>query len=179
MILKSITVFDILLDLLLFRCLSPVAERLYASFNLLLTEAPVREPTQPNLGVILGDDVNIWRAEANDDVVAELDIDLDDKLHFPRDQKELDLSKYLRDTVHLEIPSRSLCDTACPGLCLGCGVKLSDTACRCGKRKKAQNAVNMEEILGLNRKKDIWGPLEQLKKQLEEQEQDRSDDPKW
>ena len=161
----------------LFRCLAPVAERMFASFNLLLTEAPVKEPTKPNLGVVLGNDVNIWRAEDDDNVVDELDIDLDDKLHFPRDQKELDISKYLRDTIHLEIPAKSLCDSTCSGLCEGCGVNLNNTACRCGK-KKLQNAMNMEEILGMGRKKDIWGPLEQLKKQLEEQQQDRSDDPK-
>lgn len=165
------------LNLVCNRCLAPVAERIYASFNLLLTEAPVKEPTQPNLGVVLGEDVYIWRAEANEKVEAELDIDLDDKLHFPRDQKELDLSKYLRDTIHLELPAKSLCDSACAGVCVGCGVNLNNSACRCGK-KKAQNAVNMEEVLGMNRRKDIWGPLEQLKKQLEEQQQDRSDDPK-
>lgn len=162
---------------LICRCIAPVAERVYASFSLLLTEAPVKEPTQPNLGVVLGDDVNVWKAEADDDAQAELDIDLDDKLHFPRDQKELDLSKYLRDTIHLEIPAKSLCDSGCLGLCFGCGVNLNNIACRCGKSKKKQNAVDMEEILGLNRKKDIWGPLEQLKKQLEEQ-QGRADDLK-
>ncbi|KAG0617756.1 hypothetical protein M758_4G012800 [Ceratodon purpureus] len=160
------------------RCLAPVAERIYTSFNLLLTEDPVKEPTQVNLGVVLGEDAFKWSAEDDDDVEAELDIDLDDKLHFPRDQKECDLSKYLRDTIHLEIPAKSLCDSACPGLCFGCGVNLNNTPCRCGKKKKTENTVNMEEILGLNRKKDIWGPLEQLKKQLEEQQQDRSDDPK-
>lgn len=162
------------------RCLAPVPERMCASFNLLLTEAPVREPTQPNLGVVLGDDVNIWRAEDDETLEgAELDIDLDDKLHFPRDQKELDISKYLRDTIHLDIPAKSLCDADCSGLCLGCGVNLNHSPCRCGKNKKAQNAVDMEEILGMKRRKDIWGPLEQLKKQLEEQQQqDRSDDPK-
>lgn len=163
------------LALLCNRCLAPVAERIYASFNLLLTEVPVLEPTQQNLGVVLGDNVNIWKAEAGDDAQAELDIDLDDKIHFPRDQKEVDLSKYLRDTIHLEIPTKSLCDSGCPGVCFGCGVNLNSSACLCGKHKKKQSAVDMEEISGLNRKKAMWSPLEQLKKQLEEQE-NRADD---
>lgn len=152
------------------QCLAPAAERIYASFNLLLTEALVKEPTQRNLGVVLGEDVHIWRAEANEKAEPELDIDLDDRLHFPRDQKELDLSKYLRDTIHLEIPAISSCVSTCAGLCIGCGVNLNNSACRCGKKKKAQNAMDMEENLGMNRRTDIWGPLEQLKKQLEEQQ---------
>jgi uncharacterized metal-binding protein YceD (DUF177 family) len=157
------------------RCLAPVAERIFASFNLRLTEAPVLEPTQPNLGVVLGrDEASLWKAEADDEARAELDIDLDDKLHFPKDQKELDLSKYLRDTIHLEIPAKSLCDSACPGLCLGCGVNLNTTVCRCGKSQKKQSAAAMEEMLGMNKNKDIWGPLEQLKQQLKEQ-QERAD----
>lgn len=155
------------------RCLAPCAERIFASFNLLLTDAPVEEPTQPNLGVVLGDNPHIWSAEADDDAEAELDIDLDDKLHFPREEKELDISKYLRDTIHLEIPAKSLCDNDCPGFCFGCGVNLNTDTCRCGKQKKSKNNVNVEDLLGLNKNKDIWGPLEQLKKQLEEQ--DRSD----
>lgn len=122
------------------------------------------------MGVVLGADAaNIWKAEATDEAEDQLDIDLDDKLHFPRDAKEVDLSKYLRDTIHLEIPAKSLCDTMCQGLCIGCGVDLNNSPCKCGTRRKSKQALNMEEIMGADRRKDIWGPLEQLQKQLREQ----------
>lgn len=143
---------------------------MFANFSVLLSENPVEEPAQRSLGVVLGGNSRIWGIEADDDSgEAELDLDLDDKLHFPVDVKEIDLSKYLRDTIHLEIPSKSLCDSGCQGLCIGCGTNFNIAACKCRIRKKSKN-MNLEDIMGTNKRKDIWGPLDQLKKQLEEQE---------
>ncbi|KAL2641737.1 hypothetical protein R1flu_009324 [Riccia fluitans] len=136
------------------RCLSPVVERVLADFSLLLTEKPVMEPSQQRIGVVLGDQ------SPNEDGDV-LDIDLDDKLHFPRDCKEMDLSKYIRDTVHLEIPSKSLCSADCSGLCLSCGVNLNKDTCKCVDDVKV---------------KPSWGPLEQLKRQLEEESREEGTD---
>ncbi|BBN00070.1 DUF177 domain-containing protein [Marchantia polymorpha subsp. ruderalis] len=138
------------------RCLCPVVERVFADFSLLLTEKEVKEPTQQRIGVVIGD--NPYHAP--DDDGDGLDLDLDDKLQFPRDHKEMDLSKYLRDTVHLEIPSKSLCSADCSGLCLSCGVNLNQSTCKCVDVKV----------------KPSWGPLEQLKRQLEEEEKEGDDD---
>ncbi|KAG6542175.1 hypothetical protein Mapa_016407 [Marchantia paleacea] len=138
------------------RCLSPVVERVFADFSLLLTEKVVKEPTQQRIGVVIGE--NPYHAP--DDDADDLDLDLDDKLQFPRDHKEVDLSKYLRDTVHLEIPSKSLCSADCSGLCLTCGVNLNKSTCKCVDVKV----------------KPSWGPLEQLKRQLEEEEKEGDDD---
>ncbi|CAM6125782.1 unnamed protein product [Calypogeia fissa] len=129
------------------RCLLPVVERIFASFNLLLTEKPVLEPTQQRIGVVLGEN-----GPGNDG--PQLDLELDDKLHFPREAKEIDLSKYFRDSVHLEIPYKSLCSIQCAGLCFTCGVNLNSRTCDC-------KDVNV---------KPSWGPLEQLRKQMKDEE---------
>ncbi|CAK9880851.1 unnamed protein product [Sphagnum jensenii] len=145
------------------RCLAPVAERVFATFNLTLTTNPVSEPPQQTVGVVLGADTSNkygFEGDEDDEGEAVLDLDLDDKLHFPLDAKEVDISKYLRDTIHLEIPSSSLCDPSCKGLCIDCGVNMNKTVCKCaGKKVKST-------------RQDVWGPLEQLKKQMEEQQGD-------
>ncbi|KAL3685770.1 hypothetical protein R1sor_003792 [Riccia sorocarpa] len=94
------------------RCLSPVVKRVLVDFSLLLTEKPVMEPTQPRLGVVLGDS----SYQSPDEVGDALDIDLDDKLHFP--------------------------------------LNLNKNTCKCVDVKV----------------KPSWGPLEQLKRQLEEEQ---------
>jgi hypothetical protein len=145
------------------RCLAPVAERVFATFNLTLTMNPVSEPPQQTVGVVLGADTSNkygFEGDEDDEGEAVLDLDLDDKLHFPLDAKEVDISKYLRDTIHLEIPSSSLCDPSCKGLCIDCGVNMNKTVCKCaGKTVKST-------------RQHVWGPLEQLKKQIEEQQGD-------
>lgn len=141
------------------RCAEPVAERVFAEFSLLLTENPVVEPTQHSIGVVFGDGGSRLPEEGEDGFEV-LDLDLDDKLHFPKSQKTIDLSKYIRDTVHLEIPLECLCAISCRGVCTECGVNLNKGACNCeqGKPKKDDRSA-------------AWGPLDQLKKQLEEENQ--------
>ncbi|KAJ7545661.1 hypothetical protein O6H91_08G005000 [Diphasiastrum complanatum] len=134
------------------RCLSSMAEPIFGDFDLLLTEKPVKQPTEPTIGVVLGADKERSPDEVGD--VGELDLDLDDKLHFPRHAKEVDISTYIRDTIHLEIPFMSLCHAFCKGLCLDCGVNLNITVCKCPTRTA----------------KPAFGVLEQLKKQMKEQQ---------
>lgn len=135
------------------RCLAPLAERVSGEFSLLLTEKPVEEPTQDRLGVVLG---AAMQPEGPDELdAALLDLDLDDKMHFPKGALELDISKYIRDTIHLEIPTISICRQDCKGLCLTCGVNLNTSKCKC---KPNQNDGR-------------WGALDQLRKQMQEQEE--------
>ncbi|CAI5460236.1 unnamed protein product [Closterium sp. Yama58-4] len=90
------------------RCLCPVTEPIYSDFSLLLSASPLHEPTKRSLGVILdapSSSFNSLPADYDDgDEGDMLDLDLDDKLYFPPDQRIIDVSKYVRDTVHLEIP---------------------------------------------------------------------------
>lgn len=137
------------------RCTAPVAERIFAEFSLLLTEQPVVEPSQQRIGVVLGADKGALLPDEEVDAV--LDLDLDDKLHFPKTQKSIDLSKYIRDTVHLEIPLQCLCALSCRGICVDCGTNLNINVCKC------QGKVSKQE------RRAIWAPLEQLKKKMEEE----------
>lgn len=136
-------------------CLTPVAVQIESSFSALLSATPIEEPTKRNLGVVLGEDT--WRSEDNPFDAAEdvLDLDLGDKFHFPMEMKEIDLSKYIRDTLHLDIPLDVRCDAECKGFCLDCGTNLNVDMCKCLKSTDARNVRG-------------GGLAEQLKKQLEE-----------
>ena len=111
------------------------------------------EPTKTRLGVVLGGDSMMPDEEI--DLEDVLDLDLDDKLHFPRTDKFIDISKYIRDTVHLEMPLQCLCDLHCKGKCIDCGINLNQDSCKCdlGARKKNRQS--------------IWDPLRELKQKLE------------
>ncbi|KAH7443435.1 hypothetical protein KP509_02G034500 [Ceratopteris richardii] len=135
------------------RCGVPVAERVFGEFSLLLTEQPVSEPTKRRIGVVLGDGVPT--PDEEDDLEEVLDLDLDDKLHFPKTQKSIDISKYIRDTVYLELPLQCLCDLNCRGKCSECGANFNTGSCRCATLE------NMED------KRAFWGPLNKLKEQLD------------
>ena len=47
--------------------------------------------------------------------------------------EELDLGKYLKDSLLLALPSKQLCDPDCKGLCDQCGVNLNRESCECEK----------------------------------------------
>lgn len=132
----------------------PVGERVFGEFSLLLTEKPVVEPTKQRIGVVLGDSGVM--ADEEEDLEEMLDLDLDDKMHFPKTEKSIDISKYIRDTVHLEIPLQCLCVLSCNGRCLDCGMNLNKGTCTC-----ASKAATHRD------RRSIWGPLDELKKQLE------------
>ncbi|OAY83829.1 hypothetical protein ACMD2_06294 [Ananas comosus] len=107
------------------RCAEPAAECVFSNFALLLSEDPIKEPEEINMGTLLGED----RAGDNDDE----SIDIDDQLYFPAEVKEIDISKHIRDIVHVEITINAVCDVNCKGLCLRCGTNLNRSSCSCGK----------------------------------------------
>ncbi|KAH7669289.1 Large ribosomal RNA subunit accumulation protein YceD protein [Dioscorea alata] len=136
------------------RCAEPAAEIVFKNFTLLLTEDPVEESEEINLGVIYGEDkgkplTGSGNEEEEDD---EKQIDIDDRLHFPSEEKEIDISKHIRDIVHVEITISAICDASCKGLCLQCGVNLNRKGCTCSKK-------NAEE--------KQYGPLKDLGKQMQ------------
>ncbi|GJP45719.1 hypothetical protein CLOM_g5067 [Closterium sp. NIES-68] len=121
------------------RCLCAVTEPIYSEFNLLLSASALYEPTKRSLGVILdpspGDFNSLPADHDYGDEGDMLDLDLDDKLFFPADQRSIDVSKYVRDTVHLEIPLKVRCSPRCQGMCLGCGANLNVKECACGEEE--------------------------------------------
>ncbi|KAF7840345.1 large ribosomal RNA subunit accumulation protein YCED-like protein 1, chloroplastic [Senna tora] len=134
------------------RCGNPATECIFSEFALLLTEEPVDEPETIDLGTIFGEDKyknsNSVDDEDDDDAL----IDLEDRLHFPPEEKEIDISKHIRDRVHLEININAICDPRCKGLCLKCGTNLNTSSCNC-----SQEEVNHKG----------FGPLGNLKEQLQ------------
>lgn len=80
-------------------------------------------------------------------------IDWDDRLHFPPEEKEIDISKNIRDTVHVEITITAICDPKCKGACLKCGTNLNTSKCNCSK----------EQVL----QEQTYGPLGNLRKRME------------
>jgi hypothetical protein len=136
------------------RCGEPAAESVFSNFTLLLSEEPIEEPEVISMGAMFGDGKvkifsGISEEEEEDD---EASIDLDDRLYFPPEEKAIDISKNIRDMVHVEITINAICDPSCKGLCLNCGTNLNTSSCSCRK----------EEV-----KEKSNGPLGNLKKQMQ------------
>ncbi|CAA6655794.1 unnamed protein product [Spirodela intermedia] len=101
------------------RCGGPAAENVFSNFALLLTEDPIAEPEEFDLGTIYGTEKSRgFSMGGEDEDEDEESIDLDDRLYFPSDEKAIDISKNIRDIVHLEITINAVCDPSCKGLCL-------------------------------------------------------------
>ncbi|KAL1197683.1 putative large ribosomal RNA subunit accumulation protein YCED [Cardamine amara subsp. amara] len=92
--------------------------------------------------------------EEDEDDDDDLWIDWEDKLHFPPEVKEIDISKHIRDLVHLEITITAICDPACKGMCLKCGANLNKRKCDCGSEDKDKGS----------------GPLGNLREQMQQKE---------
>ncbi|KAJ0779573.1 putative large ribosomal RNA subunit accumulation protein YceD [Helianthus annuus] len=127
------------------RCGGPAADCVFSNFSLVLTEEPIEEPEIINMGVIYG------QSEQGDD--DDDSVDLDDWLYFPPEEKSIDISKNIRDMVHLEIKINAICDPMCKGLCLKCGQNLNNSSCNCSQQ-------------GSNSKS--YGPLGGLKEKLQQ-----------
>ncbi|XP_078448508.1 BTB/POZ domain protein, putative (DUF177) [Wolffia australiana] len=135
------------------RCGGPAAESVFCNFAFLLTEDPVEDDgDEIDLGTIFGSEKTRARGDGNEDE-DEL-IDPEDRLHFPAEEKAIDISKNIRDLVHLEMTMNAVCDPGCKGLCYDCGANLNQSRCRCG------GAAG--EKLG------EFGPLASLKRQMGE-----------
>ncbi|PKA65169.1 hypothetical protein AXF42_Ash013290 [Apostasia shenzhenica] len=137
------------------RCAEPAAESVFSNFTLLLTEDPPIEDESDELdmGVIYGEgtfksSVRFGNEEDDD----EKQIDPDDRLYFPSGEKEIDLSKHIRDLVHVEITINAICGSSCKGLCLKCGVNLNKNKCNCSPEVAKERE---------------YGPLKDLRKQMQ------------
>ncbi|KAK9076270.1 hypothetical protein SSX86_004603 [Deinandra increscens subsp. villosa] len=126
------------------RCGGPAADCVFSNFSLVLTEEPIEEPEIINMGVIYG------QSEQGDD---DESVDLDDWLYFPPEEKSIDISKHIRDMIHLEIKISAICDPMCKGLCLNCGQNLNNSSCNCSQQ-------------GSNSKS--YGPLGDLKEKMQQ-----------
>lgn len=136
------------------RCGEPAAQSVYSNFSLLLTEERIEEPEIISMGVLFGDKkVGTSGSSEEEDEDDEASIDLDDRLYFPPEEKEIDISKHIRDMVHVEITIDAVCDPRCKGLCLNCGTNLNTSSCKCKKQK-------------VKEKSD--GPLGNLRKQMQQ-----------
>ncbi|XP_033510066.1 large ribosomal RNA subunit accumulation protein YCED homolog 1, chloroplastic [Nicotiana tomentosiformis] len=135
------------------RCGEPAAESIFSNFSLLLSEEPIKEP-ETHMGVMFGEDkfksFGHGEEEMEDD---DAWIDLEDQLHFPPEEKVIDISKQIRDLVHIEITINAVCDSKCKGLCLKCGSNLNISSCSCHMRKVEEKG---------------YGPLGGLKKQMQQ-----------
>ncbi|XP_050230505.1 large ribosomal RNA subunit accumulation protein YCED homolog 1, chloroplastic [Mercurialis annua] len=131
------------------RCGGPAAESVYSNFSLLLSEEPIEEPEIIDLGTIFSQDKSGGYEEEEDD---DASIDWDDRFYFPPQEKEIDISKNLRDLVHIEITGNAVCDPNCRGVCLECGTNLNTSSCSC---------IDEEN------KEISYGPLKDLRKQMQ------------
>ncbi|PPD66627.1 hypothetical protein GOBAR_DD36495 [Gossypium barbadense] len=131
------------------RCGEPAAECIFSNFSLLLTENPIEEPEIIDIGATFeqGFKSSYASNQAEDD---DASIDWDDRLYFPPERKEIDISKHIRDLVHLEITINAVCDPSCKGICLECGTNLNTCSCSCSD----------------NVKDNTFGPLGILRKQM-------------
>ncbi|KAL6976162.1 hypothetical protein U1Q18_024952 [Sarracenia purpurea var. burkii] len=133
------------------RCGEPTAKCIFSNFSLLLTEEPIEEPETINMEVIFAEDKFRTSGTSEDEEDDEALIDLDDRLYFPPGEKAIDISKHVRDMVHVEITIHVVCDPGCKGLCLKCGSNLNTSTCICRE----------QETPG-----DGYGPLRGLREQI-------------
>lgn len=133
------------------RCGEPAAECIFSNFSLLLTEEPIEETEMINMGVFFQEDDKLKTSAGSSEEDDEASIDPDDRLYFPPEETEVDISKNIRDMVHVEITINAVCDPRCKGLCLKCGTNLNIASCTCSK----------EEVSGKG-----YGPLGVLGKQM-------------
>ncbi|KAJ1281755.1 hypothetical protein BS78_04G329900 [Paspalum vaginatum] len=139
-----------------FRCAEPALEGIFANFSLLLTEDPVEEPDVVDLGTVYEEDIAKGASVAGTLDEDDQDIDWDDCLHFPAADKEIDISKHIRDIIHLEITLDAVCSPGCKGLCLACGANLNSSSCTCCK----ENAQELKNVKGRGPLKDLLEPMQ-------------------
>ncbi|CAN4123804.1 unnamed protein product [Withania somnifera] len=136
------------------RCGEPAAESIFSNFSLLLSEEPIKELEILDMGIMFGEDKfksigNVEEEMEDDDAW----IPLEDQLYFPPEEKVIDISKQIRDLVHIEITINVVCDPKCKGLCLKCGANLNVNTCSCHMQKVEEKG---------------YGPLGGLKKQMQQ-----------
>lgn len=112
----------------------------------------MEEPDVIDMGTTFGEDRHKGTFERGKEDNDE-EIDLDDQLYFPAQEKEIDISKHIRDIIHIEISLNGLCDTNCKGVCLRCGTNLNRSCCNCTK----------DAVKGVPKE---YGPLKDLRKQM-------------
>ncbi|WCJ20538.1 hypothetical protein M5689_002760 [Euphorbia peplus] len=132
------------------RCGEPTAESIYSNVAILLSEEAIPEPDIIDIGMMFGEDKYGSGEEEEDE--DDRSVDWDDRLYFPPEEKEIDISKNIRDLIHIEITLNGICGPSCKGLCLKCGTNLNISTCRC----------NEEKIEGKG-----YGPLKDLKAQMQ------------
>lgn len=141
------------ITLLCNRCGMPSAESIFSEFALLLTDEPIDEPETIDMGVIFGEDkLTTSGISGEDEDDEDALIDLDDRLYFPPAEKQIDISKNIRDRVHLEITMNSVCDPGCKGMCLKCGQNFNTGSCNCSKEEAKEKS---------------FGPLGNLKEKMQ------------
>ncbi|CAI9773632.1 unnamed protein product [Fraxinus pennsylvanica] len=114
------------------RCGEPAAESVYSDLSILLSEEPIQEPETINMGVIFGEDkFKSFGMSEEDESDNDALIDPEDHLYFPPEEKFIDISKNIRDLVHIEITIKAVCNPSCKGLCLKCGTNLNISNCNC------------------------------------------------
>ncbi|EPS65579.1 hypothetical protein M569_09195 [Genlisea aurea] len=114
-----------------YRCGETAAQSIFSDFSLLLCEEPIPEPDDINMSR----DQNLKKAVPTEEEESKEDeddsIEVDDRLYFPRHEKAIDISKNIRDLIHVEINISAVCDPNCRGLCLKCGANRNVASCGC------------------------------------------------
>ena len=87
------------------------------------------------MGAIFQEDGKLKTSAGSSEEDDEASIDQDDRLYFPPKRTEIDISKNIRDMVHVEITFNAVCDPKCKGLCLKCGTNLNTGSCNCSKEE--------------------------------------------
>ncbi|KAK2635784.1 hypothetical protein Ddye_030576 [Dipteronia dyeriana] len=129
------------------RCGEPAAESVFSNLSLLLSEQPIEEPEIIDIGAMFGEDKSnssIGRNGEEDD--DDSSVDLDDRLYFPLEEREIDISKNIRDMVHLEITINAICDPKCKGICLKCGTNMNKGKCNCSPEEAKERSYPLGDL---------------------------------
>lgn len=75
-----------------------------------------------------------------------LDIDEENVVTLLPDQKEIDLTSYIQETLILSIPMKILCRDDCKGICPNCGADLNKEECRCIDKPVDSRWENLKKL---------------------------------
>ncbi len=76
----------------------------------------------------------------------ELNIDEENVVALLPDQKEIDLTSYIQETLILSIPMKVLCRDDCKGICPNCGADLNTEECQCMDKPIDSRWENLKKL---------------------------------
>ncbi len=68
-------------------------------------------------------------------------------IFFSEEMKQIDISPFIRESIQLSTPMKSLCGELCKGLCSHCGINLNKQSCKCKSGQKRTPFERLDHLI--------------------------------